>query len=199
MGTAAVGQLADGGFARWWTEGVADLADHVPGGVAGLAVILLLLAGAVVAVQYWWPHRRWPSWRRRRADKPEAGEPEPLPPEPEPDDEDELPQRPSAELRSLADQYAAAGRYAEAVRERLRAMVRSLVDRGTIEHRPGWTVTELATAAGTVEPALAAPLAEAAGIFSAIWYGQRPATAAHDARMRQLAEQVDGARQEALR
>jgi uncharacterized protein DUF4129 len=189
---------ADGGFARWWTEGVADLADHVPGGVAGIAGIVLLLAGAAVAVQYWWPHRRWPRWRRAR---PNITEPEPLPAEtePEPDPEDELPERPPAELLSLADRYAAAGRYAEAVRERLRAMVRLLVDRGIIEHRPGWTVTELAAAAGTAEPTLAAPLDEAAAIFSAIWYGQRPATPAHDARMRQLAAQVDGVRQEVLR
>lgn len=198
MGADAASRLADGGFARWWTEGVADLADHVPGGVAGLAVIVLLLAGAVVAGQYWWPHRRWPHLRRA---KPKIAEPEPPPAEPEPeaDAEDELPETPPAELLSLADRYAAAGRYAEAVRERLRAMVRLLVDRGIIEHRPGWTVTELAAAAGTAEPALAAPLDEAAGIFSLVWYGQRPATAAHDARMRQLAGQVDGVRQEALR
>jgi Domain of unknown function (DUF4129) len=68
--------------------------------------------------------------------------------------------------------------------------VRALVDRQVIEHRPGWTVTELAAAAGVAEPALAAPMTAAAELFSRIWYGRHTATAAHDARMRALADQV---------
>jgi hypothetical protein len=91
---------------------------------------------------------------------------------------------------ALADRLAAEGRFAEAVRERLRSMVRELVDRGVIEHRPGWTVTELAAAAAAIRPAVDRPLGEAARIFSEIWYGQRPADASHDARMRALGEQL---------
>jgi hypothetical protein len=152
-----------------------------------------------------WPHWRWPSWawpklrwahwrelwrrwRRRRAEEP-AEEPE----VPEPVAGAELPDLSAAAFASLADRLAAQGRYAEAVRERLRAMVRELVERGVIEHRPGWTVTELAAAAATVRPAVAAPLADATGMFSEIWYGQRPAHIGHDARMRGLAADVHAA------
>jgi hypothetical protein len=139
-----------------------------------------------------WPAVRWPRWRdlwlrlrrKRTADEPE--EPE----IPEPVAGAELPDLSAAAFVSLADRLAAEGRYAEAVRERLRAIVRELVERGVIEHRPGWTVTELASAAAAVRPAVAGPLGEAARIFSDIWYGQRPADAGHDARMRALTADV---------
>ncbi|MGA8117247.1 MAG: DUF4129 domain-containing protein, partial [Actinocatenispora sp.] len=187
-GWAAPPATGHGGFARWWTEFVAGLADHVPGGVAGLAVLVLLLAGAVTGALYWWPHRHL---RPRRARSVEESTPvEPLPDADE-DVDAGLPERDPAELRSLADRYAAAGRYAEAVRERLRAMVRELVDRQVLEHQPGWTVTELAHASGVAAPTLSAPMREAADLFSRIWYGRQPATAAHDERMRALADQVD--------
>nr|WP_240942648.1 DUF4129 domain-containing protein [Planosporangium thailandense] len=123
-----------------------------------------------------WPHLRW---KRRRGDS--APPPPPVP-------ADELPAVPADDLASLADRLAAAGRYAEAVRERLRAMVRHLVERGVIEHRPGWTVTELARAAGHALPAVGAPLSEAAALFSEVWYAGRPAGAETDARMRALAD-----------
>jgi hypothetical protein len=106
---------------------------------------------------------------------------------------DELPEVPAGELLLTADQLAAQGRFREAVRERLRAIVRDLVDRGVIDHRPGWTVTELAAAAGRAAPAVAAPLAAATELFSRIWYGQRPATASHDAAMREYASQLGAA------
>lgn len=174
------------GWARWWTELVADLADGMPGGVAGLALVLLAAAGLVVLGLYW--RRGW--WPRRR---PEPDHPEPLVEDPAEDTpDDELPEVPTATLLSLADRYAAEGRYAEAVRERLRAVVRELVDRGVIEHQPGWTVTELAAAAGRELPGGAGPLAEATRLFSDIWYGDRPATAGHDGRMRDLATAVTG-------
>lgn len=172
--------------ARAWTELVADVADHVPGGVAGLAVLVLLLAAATVGALYWRPRRRR---RVRVADPGEAAEPEAPAAADEPED-DELPDVPVADLRSLADRYAAAGRYAEAVRERLRAMVRDLVDRAVVAHRPGWTVTELAAAAAAADPGLSAPVSEAAAVFSTIWYGGYQATAAQDARMRELADVV---------
>lgn len=174
-----------GGFPRWWTEFVADVADHLPGGVAGLALLVLLVAGAVTAALHWWPHRR----RRVRRRDVEAATPIVMPV----DDADAtaLPDRTPTELRSLADRYAAEGRYAEAVRERLRAMVRRLVDRGVLEHHPGWTVTELAVAAGRAQPRLAGPMREAADVFSGVWYARRPALAAHDSRMRELAETVE--------
>src|SRR5262249_29041337 len=93
-----------------------------------------------------WPQLRWPRvrlpWRRRRKrDREKVPELlEPLP-------SDELPELPVEAFVSLADRLAAEGRFAEALRERLRAIVRDLVDHGVIEHRPGWTITELAATA----------------------------------------------------
>jgi hypothetical protein len=107
------------------------------------------------------------------------------------DGTDELPDLPVDAFRSNADRLAADGRYAEAVRERLRAIVRALVDSGTIVAYPGWTVTELARAAGAARGSLAAPLDGASGVFSDIWYGERPAYASHDDAMRTYSQQVD--------
>jgi hypothetical protein len=105
--------------------------------------------------------------------------------------EEELPDVDAAVFATLADRYAAEGRFAEAVRERLRAMVRELVDRGVITHHPGWTVTELAEAAGTARPAVKPPVVEATKIFSFIWYRKEPALSEHDSRMRVLAGALD--------
>lgn len=144
------------------------------------------LRGTLQRLLAWLRALRWP-WRRRAAEEPTG----PAIEEPGPAD-DPLPALPADTLASLADRLAAQGRYAEAIRERLRAMVRHLVQRGVIENRPGWTVTELSAAAGV------APLHEAATVFSDVWYAQRPATAELDARMRSLAEQVQLNRPTAL-
>lgn len=200
---------------RRWHEGVANLADGLPGGAPALGVLLLILTAVVAGLWYWWPE--W--WRagartlrrlarslgrlvralaqRWRARPEETPAPMPVElPEPDPEPEpaaDHLPAVAAGVLLVSADELAAQGRFAEAVRERLRAIVRELVDRGVVHHHPGWTVTELAVAAGAARPELAAPLTVATDIFSAIWYGQRPATAAHDAQMRQHAAAVQDA------
>jgi hypothetical protein len=202
---------------RVWHELVAAVGDAVPGGVPVLGLILLLLTGAVALLWYWWPEwwhalrrggargersgekkrRRWRfrglwgrlrarwrlGWRKRRGEPAEADEEPELAP-------DELPDLPAVALALSADELAAQGRYKEAVRERLRAIVRGLVERQVVDYRPGWTVTELAAMAARSRPATAAPLAGASEIFSGIWYGQRDATAAHDAAMRVHADQV---------
>lgn len=149
-----------------------------------------------------WPRWRWPRWRLRWPDwlrwrawrRPRsAPEPAEAAAVTEPVRGEELPDAPAESFTALADRLAAEGRYAEAVRERLRAMVRNLVDLGVIEHRPGWTVTELAGAAASARPVLGAPLGEAGRIFSDLWYGQRPARAEHDARMRALGVELHAA------
>jgi hypothetical protein len=171
-----------------------------------LLFTLTLLAGILIGVGWhfwprWLPRAGWlpaiarffrrlrpAAWRRRTRIKGEpAGDEDAI----IDDADDTLPDRSATEFLSLADAYAAQGRFAEAVRERLRALVRTLVDRGVIEHHPDWTVTELVTAAARTAPAMAPPLQAASGIFSDIWYGQRAATRAHDDRMRDLATQVD--------
>jgi hypothetical protein len=133
-----------------------------------------------------WPRWRWP-WRRKREKKDTTPEPEEL------TSGDEVPELPAATFVDLADRLAAEGRFAEAVRERLRGMVRELIERGVLEHRPGWTVTELAAVAAGRRPAVAGPLNAAGALFSDIWYGARPAHAEHDARMRELARALSSA------
>src|SRR5262245_54529585 len=43
------------GVTRFWTEFVASIADLVPGGVVGLALLLLLLTTIVSLLWYFWP------------------------------------------------------------------------------------------------------------------------------------------------
>jgi uncharacterized protein DUF4129 len=192
---------------RVWSEIVALVADQVRGGVPTLILLSFLLAVLVGLGWYYWPAwlpwrwrlrfdrsdgsstRRRTGWRgrfrlgslrwrlrwRRRKRRPIEAELD-LPP-------DVLP-------ALTADQLAASGRYAEAVRERLRAVVRDLIERGVLPHSPGWTVTELARAAGRARPQLASPLTAAVDVFSEIWYGLRPATAADDTAMRGHAKEI---------
>ena len=198
---------------RAWTEAIAALADAVPGGMPVIFLISVVLAILVAVLWFFWPswlppyrwsrgsrrergtrkqrrkgprarlgRLRW-RWRRRKRVKGEAEADDPYA-------ADELPNIPAAELALTADQLAAAGRYKEAVRERLRAMVRDLIERGVLPQTPGWTVTELAVAATANRPALAGPMRAAVDIFSHIWYGLRPATAEDDRAMRTHAEAV---------
>jgi hypothetical protein len=129
----------------------------------------------------WRPGRLWWRWRRRPTATTDVAEPAA---------DDALPDRPAHEFVSLADWYAAQGRYAEAVRERLRGIVRALVDVQVIAAPPGWTVIELASAAGTALPAVYPCVTGASQVFSDIWYGQRPAAATDDAWMRGYADET---------
>ncbi len=81
----------------------------------------------------------------------------------------------AAEHRSLADDLASRGELAEAVRERLRAIVRELESRGVLDPRPGRTADEVAREAGRLVPALAEPLRRGTTTFDEIWYGGRDA------------------------
>jgi hypothetical protein len=144
----------------WVIRHISDLLDRAssatPGGVFGLLLIVALLAvGVVVAV-------RLGAVRRPQS----AGDGLDAPAALTADD-----------LRSEAEQLARDGRFADAVRARLRAVVRTLEDRALIEPRPGRTATEVARDAGTVAPTLRPALDSAAGTFSEVWYGGRTATA----------------------
>lgn len=185
-------------------SGVLDRLAGIPVDAFGLGVCLLILIGAgVLAALLWqtWPRWvphpsrwrrprwrmfrlrlwtwRWP-WRRKPAT---AATPAEVAPD-GPIAGDHLPDVPAATLVSLADRLAAEGRYAESVRERLRAMVRELVDAGLVENRPSLTVSELARSAATRQPPMGAPLGAAVTVFSDIWYGERTARADHDDAMR---------------
>ncbi|MER7002421.1 DUF4129 domain-containing protein [Dactylosporangium sp. NPDC000555] len=180
---------------RAWAEFLQAVDDLIGVPLAGVILVAAALLFGVLHYFYpRWVPRRLPRLRFGRQRGPK-GQNEQLDvdlgpeeePEPEaPSDDEEVPELPAHVFASLADRLAAEGRYAEAVRERLRAMVRGLIERRVLEHQPGMTVTELARAAGAAEPALEAPMRAATGIFSDIWYAERPATAEHDRRMRQL-------------
>jgi Domain of unknown function (DUF4129) len=201
-------------MSRSWTEFIAALGDILS--LPLVLLILLALATVVALLWYffpaWLPRRRkgtekrrwrlrrprwrWPKWRRPRLRWPwrrkRKTETENVEQQIEEliASEEELPEVPAAVYQTLADRLAAEGRYAEALRERYRSAVRDLVQHGVIDNRPGWTVTELARAAGSARPAVDGPLRSASSLFSEVWYAERPATAEHDGRMRTFADEV---------
>jgi hypothetical protein len=99
------------------------------------------------------------------------------------------------EHRARADSLAAGASWREAVRERLRAIVRELEERGLLDERPGRTANEIAAEAGAALPAVATDLGVATRAFSDVWYGDREATAATDATMRAVDDRLLGALQ----
>lgn len=163
----------------WLIERASSLFDDVagasPGGYAGIVVVLLLVVVAVVAVRL----KVGPLGRREAREQALfTGR-----------------ARSADEHRAAADAHAASGEWAEAVRERLRAVVRSLEERAVLDARPGRTADEAAAEAGMALPPVAARLREAARLFDDVWYGGRPAGPAADATLRSVDEQVRAARQ----
>jgi hypothetical protein len=163
---------------RWLLEQAGQLLDGAagvsPGGYSGLVVVLLLVAAAVVAV------RLKVGPLGRRAAREEAlfvGR-----------------TRTAAQHRAAADAHAAAGAWAEAVRERLRAVVRSLEERAVLDERAGRTADEAAAEAGRALPSCAVGLRAAAVLFDEVWYGGRPAGPESYAALRDLDAQVQAAR-----
>lgn len=136
-------------------ELVERAAGSVPGGRVGVLLAALLLVGAVALVLV----RLRPGLRGARGDAVFDG---------------------SAVLtaqqhRALADEAAAQGRYADAVRERMRALVRELEARGVLDDRPGRTAAEVARDAGALVPGVAVELRRAATTFDEVCYGGRAA------------------------
>jgi hypothetical protein len=91
---------------------------------------------------------------------------------------------------SPADRLAAEGRYAEAIRERLRETVGELTRAGVVAPEPGETAAELTAVAAARRPAVAPSLAGATALFSEVWYGNRPAGPDQDEHMRRLSGEV---------
>ncbi|CAJ59961.1 MULTISPECIES: DUF4129 domain-containing protein [Frankia] len=182
----------------WIGDRIADFFDWIlphsgsGGGSRGLGVlafVVVLVVGAV-ALRWWLgPVRRTARARQAAADDLSS----PLT---------------AAQLRAEADRYATGGDYARAVRSRLRAIVRMLEEKGVLDPRPGRTAGELVAEVARITPAAdrgpagpaatvpgmpatdhdlagaspagdgRAALAAAVEVFSEIWYGGRPATAA---------------------
>ena len=131
-------------------------AGAVPGGRAGLLILLLLLVAFVaVVLTRVGPLARGPRVRAALFEGSAV--------------------LTAAEHRALAETAAAEGRYADAVRERLRAVVRDLEARGALDARPGRTAGEVARDGGAALPAVADDLRRAAVVFDEVWYGGRPA------------------------
>lgn len=162
----------------WLGDRVDDLlraASSVsPGGTAGVLVLLVVLVAVVLVVR----------WRLGRAVRTASSRPAVL----------DARVSTAAEHRRRADEAAAAGRFDDAVRERMRALVRGLEERTVLEPRRGRTAGEAAREAGAELPGVAAGLAEAARLFDETVYGGRVADAATDARMRAIDDEVAAAR-----
>ncbi|MGB3482516.1 MAG: DUF4129 domain-containing protein [Mycobacterium sp.] len=78
--------------------------------------------------------------------------------------------------RELAQQCAARGDWAAAIRHRLRAVARHLEEVGMLAAIPGRTANELARDAGASLPQLTAEFMAAATAFNDVTYGGRPGT-----------------------
>lgn len=99
--------------------------------------------------------------------------------------------RSAAQHREAAEAHAAAGRWSDAVQERMRALVRSLEERTVLDARPGRTADEAAHHAGRLLPAHTAELRAAARLFDEVTYADRPADAAAYQRLSTLDQALE--------
>lgn len=129
----------------------------LPGG--GLtATVLFLLVAVVLAGALWW---RFGAPRRTARSTPSLfGSTGPAT---------------AADHRTAAAAHAAAGAWADAVREQLRALIRGLEERTLLDVRPGRTADEAAVEAGRVLPEHADALRRAARTFDDVVYGEHTA------------------------
>lgn len=138
---------------------IAAAGSTVPGGWFTLSVLgILVVVAIVVAVRI----ARRAMRTNRAADQALFGSRE----------------RSAAEHRASAEQYAAEGNWAAAIRHRLRAVARHLEEAGILAPVPGRTATELARDAAGALPQLSEELHTAANTFNDVTYGERPGTEA---------------------
>ncbi|MFE9428037.1 DUF4129 domain-containing protein [Kitasatospora sp. NPDC006697] len=160
----------------WFWEQVDKLLSQLGSAVGGdgtTGLVLFLVLFALVAGALWWRFGR----PRREAARPLALFAADGP-------------RSAEQHRAAAARHAAAGQWAEAVREQLRALVRSLEERTLLDQRPGRTADEAAREAGRLLPQHAAELADGARVFDDIAYGDRPADEAAYRRLADLDERL---------
>ncbi|RNL71371.1 DUF4129 domain-containing protein [Streptomyces sp. I6] len=154
-----------------WLAGVLDSAAGAsPGGPLGLVVIALFVMALIAAL--WWrlgtPHRTAVVGDALFHDRPLS----------------------ATEHRAAAEAHARAGRWNQAVQERMRALVRSLEERALLEPRPGRTADEAAAEAGRPLPGHAEALRSAARAFDDVTYGGRTADQQAYTRLRDLDTEV---------
>lgn len=146
-----------GKLIRTFLELLDRAAGAAPGGRLGLLLLVLLMAALVAVVLV---RLRPVGGRGRSAEVFTTGRP-----------------LTADEHRTRADAAAAGGQWADAVRERLRAIVRELESPGVLEQRPGRTAGEVARDGSAAVPVLAADLQRATRTFDEVWYGGRTADA----------------------
>jgi hypothetical protein len=156
----------------WVNDQISAIADVVPGGLFGVVVLLALIVAGIVAIRL-----RVGSMARNAGVRVFEGR-----------------KLTAADHRHAAEAAAAQGNLAEAVRERFRAIVRGLEERGVLDERSGRTVDEVAREAGARLPDYANALRAAARVFDDVWYGGHPATASNYQRLSELDLSLDGAR-----
>ncbi|MEV6908639.1 DUF4129 domain-containing protein [Amycolatopsis sp. NPDC051071] len=104
----------------------------------------------------------------------------------------------SGEHRKSADDAAARGDFDDAVRERFRAVVRSLEERALLDEKSGRTADEAAVEAGRLLPEVADLLRAGARLFDDVHYGGIPATEAGYRSLSELDDRCRRARPVAL-
>jgi uncharacterized protein DUF4129 len=143
---------------EWIADLFGNVAGQSPDGQAGLVLLLLLIALAVVVVLWRAGVLRTTHTRAGAVfDTPKA--------------------RTAAEYRAEAESAATAGSFDLAVRSRFRACVVELTERTVLDDRPGRTAYEAVADAGRAVPGLQEPLQRAALAFTEVAYGNRPGTA----------------------
>ena len=149
------------------------LADAFSGSAAGNALLLFVVI--VVAVGIFLAVRAGPP--RREFVRPRT-------------DGDPLAPVAAVDHRRLAAEHEASGRWADALREWLRAVIATIEERGVLEPRPGRTGAGTAREAGPLLPSVRDDLARAVAAFDATWFGGRPAAPEDVHLARHLAETV---------
>jgi hypothetical protein len=148
---------------HWILDRLGELFDKVasvaPGGYLGLLVILVVLLVLVVIVRLRVGRIGRSAGQARQVFA--AGR-----------------TRTADEHRAASASAAESGDFAEAVRERFRAIVRALEQRGLLDARSGRTADEAAAEAGRLLPECAAGLRDGARLFDDVHYGGHPATSA---------------------
>ncbi|MFI1397887.1 DUF4129 domain-containing protein [Streptomyces sp. NPDC020681] len=158
-----------------WLGGLFDAASGAaPGGPLGLFVVVLVVIALIGAL--WWrlgTPRRFPG----SADSLFDDGP-----------------RSASEHRTAAEAHADAGRWNQAVQERMRAIVRSLEERALLDPRPGRTADEAAAEGGRSLPDHIDGLRAAAREFDDVTYGGRTADRQAYLRLRDLDLELERAK-----
>ena len=144
----------------WIGERLGDLFGTLVGGGGGTVIAWLVLLGAIGGVVYLlvrYGRVSLPSVVRDDASRVMV----------------ELTRSPD-EWRAAAADHEAAGRWAEGLRCRHRALVAALVRQGVVADQAGRTAREHGRDVATHLPAAAPAMGEATDLFEAAWYGGRP-------------------------